>query len=79
MAEKPTSNHVSSAASSKATGNPALRMMGRSIGEGRVKNRLINKTHRTSKFQIQATFSQLADLLDSNWLLHFDAAVRPIS
>lgn len=76
MAEKPPSKDASAATSSKAAGNPALRMMGRSItGETCERSRLTNKTYRTAKLQIQATLSQLAYFLDYNWLLRFDAVV----
>ena len=76
MAEKLPTKDASPTISSKAAGNPALRMMGRSIvGEISERRRLINKTYRTAKFQIQATLSQLAYFLDDNWLLRFDAAV----
>ena len=76
MAEKPPSKDASPATSSKAAGNPALRMMGTSItGETSERNRLINNTYRTAKLQIQVTLSQLAHFLDYNWLLLFDVAV----
>lgn len=76
MAEKSPSKDAYPATASKAAGNPALRMMGKSaIGGTRMKSRLITKTYRTTKFQIQATLSQLADLLDYNWLFHFNASV----
>lgn len=53
MAEKPPSKNASPATSSKAAGNPALRMMGRSIiGETSERSRLINKPYRTAKLQI---------------------------
>ena len=76
MAEKPPSKDASPATSSKAAGNPALRMMGTSIiGETSERDRLINKTYRTAKLQIQAALSQLAHFLDYNWLLRLDLAV----
>ena len=75
MAEKPPSKDAFPAASPKAAGN-ALRMMGTSItGETVKRSRLISKTYRTAKLQIQVTLSQLAYILDDNWLLRFDAAV----
>ena len=80
MAEKPPAKAARPATSSTATGNPALRMMGGSIaGRTSTRNRLINKTYRTTKSQVQAALSQLACLLDDNWLLHFDASIRPLS
>ena len=80
MADKSPSKDASPAASSKVAGNPALRMMGRStVGGTSKRSRLIKKTCRAAKFQLQATLSQLADLLDHNGLLHFDASVRPLS
>lgn len=53
MAEKPPSKDASPTISSKGAGNPALRMMGRSIVGGiSERRRLINKIFRTTKFQI---------------------------
>ena len=34
--------------------------------------------YRTTKSQVQASLSQLAYLLDYNWLIYFDASVRPL-
>lgn len=76
MAEKAPSKNASPATSSKAAGNPALRMMGRSkVGSITERSTLINKTYRTTKLQVQAALSQLANFLDYNWLFRFDAAI----
>lgn len=72
MAAKP---HTSSSDAARAEGNPAFRMMGRSVSRVPIQNQKL-KINRPAPYQeLQATVSQLAHISGSHWVLDDGFAV----
>ena len=79
MAEKPPGKDAARPAPAsvpKPEGNPALRMMGRSVSHPIIKNsKLTLGIRRSTQIQIQAPIPQLAHLLGDNRLFHIYSSV----